>query len=430
MYKDCEIGSIPTNWNIQKLEELANVTGGKRLPKGSSLSEINNGHPYIRVSDMNDKGIQLDSMLYVPDDVVEQISRYRVDKDDLYISVAGTLGLVGKVPDELNGANLTENADRISNIRCNTDFLLYCLKSDFIKKIINSEMTTNAQPKLALTRIKQFPIPVPPLKEQQKIAEILSSVDAAIEKTEQVIAKTEEVKKGLMQQLLTKGIGHTKFKDSKLGLIPESWNLIDFIEVADSNIDYSFTGGPFGSDLKSEDYTENGVRIIQLQNIKDGYFNDDYKIFTSEEKADKLKSCNIYPGEIIIAKMADPLARACLVPDKDSRYLMASDGIRLSIDKCKFDINFVLYSINSIYFRNQAEEVGTGTTRLRIGLSALKKLQFKVPPLEEQKRISSIILSFDNKIKNEQEKLIKLKNCKKGLMQQLLTGQVRVGALC
>lgn len=357
-------------------------------------------------------------------------NKYRIDKDSL---------LVSKLNPKINRVWKVEKG---LNKICSTEFIVFqpiCdnVNLDFYEQLFKSELFQNELLGLqsgticGLIRVTpnttlSINIPFPSLKEQQKIASILSSVDATIEKTEQVIAKTKEAKKGLMQQLLTKGIDHTEFKDSKVGLIPKSWHLIDFIGVADSNIDHSFTGGPFGSDLKTEDYTENGVRIIQLQNIKDGYFNDDYKIFTSEEKANKLKSCNIYPEEIIIAKMADPLARACLVPSKDSRYLMASDGIRLSIDKHNFDTDFVLYSINSTYFRNQAEEVGTGTTRLRIGLSALKKLQFKVPPLEEQKRISSTILSFDNKINSEQEKLMKLKECKQGLMQQLLTGQVRV----
>ena len=391
MYKDCEIGSIPTNWNIQKLEELANVTGGKRLPKGSSLSEINNGHPYIRVSDMNDKGIQLDSMLYVPDDVVEQISRYRVDKDDLYISVAGTLGLVGKVPDKLNGANLTENADRISNIRCNTDFLLYCLKSDFIKKIINSEMTTNAQPKLALTRIKQFPIPVPPLKEQQKIVEILSSVDAVIKKTEQVIAKTEEVKKGLMQQLLTKGIGHTEFKDSKLGEIPLKWEikqLKDLLEIK------------YGKDQKY---------IV----CKDGKYN----ILGTGGIIGKTNSY-LYDKPSVLIGRKGTINQPMYIEEP----FWTVDTLFYTVINPNNLEKWIYYAISNINLMKYNEATGVPS----LSVNNLNTIKFAVPPYDEQVKIVNILDSTEQKIQSENLKLNRLMILKQGLMQQLLTGQVRV----
>jgi type I restriction enzyme S subunit len=205
-------------------------------------------------------------------------------------------------------------------------------------------------------------------------------------------------------------------------MVPNNWEIITFGEVADPDIDYSFTGGPFGSDLKSTSYTPSGIRIIQLQNIGDGEFINDHKLFTSEEKADELIKCNIYPGEIIIAKMADPLARACIIPDFDKRYLMASDGIRLAIDEKKFDKLFVLYTINSKLFRNQALARGTGSTRLRIGLTELRNLPFPIPPLSEQQKIALIMKSVHKKIEliNIQERNINL--LKKSLRENLISG--------
>ena len=216
-----------------------------------------------------------------------------------------------------------------------------------------------------------------------------------------------------------------KYKETPIGKIPVDWEVKRLIDTS-SNEKYSFTGGPFGSDLKENCYTDNGVRIIQLQNISDGKFLEDYKIFTSEEKADQLKSCNIYPGDIIIAKMADPVARACIIPDIDNRYLMASDGIRLSINKKEYDMNFILYAINSAYFRKNAERHSTGTTRLRIGLTELRKLPIGAPPLKEQKKIAKILTSINDEIQKESNHRDQLNSLKKGLMQVLLTGKLRV----
>ncbi|MDO3678556.1 restriction endonuclease subunit S [Paenibacillus ehimensis] len=192
-------------------------------------------------------------------------------------------------------------------------------------------------------------------------------------------------------------------------------------EVTDQKIAYSFAGGPFGSDLKASDYSDEGIRIIQLQNIKDGYFDNEYKIYTTKEKADQLIKCNIFPGDIIIAKMADPLARACIVPEHEDRYVMASDGIRLVVDENQFNKYYVLYYINSPVFRNQAIENGTGTTRLRIGLNNLRQLKVLVPSLDEQNKIAEILITVDNAISKTEAIIEQTEKVKKGLMQQLLS---------
>ncbi|MDD3662807.1 MAG: restriction endonuclease subunit S [Candidatus Pacebacteria bacterium] len=182
--------------------------------------------------------------------------------------------------------------------------------------------------------------------------------------------------------------------------------LVQISDIRDKKIPYSFTGGPFGSDLKQIDYTEKGIRIIQLQNIGDGAFNNTYKIFTSEEKANQLHSCLIYPGDIIIAKMADPLGRACIVPDFEEKYLMGSDGIRLAVDKKQYDAKYIMEIINSNTVRRKIERLGTGSTRLRIGLTEISKLSFDVHDLEEQKKIAEILSTWDTAIEVQNRLII------------------------
>lgn len=211
------------------------------------------------------------------------------------------------------------------------------------------------------------------------------------------------------------------YKKTEIGWIPEEWNVAKLEDTADKTDRYSIAGGPFGSDLKSEHYTESGVRIVQLQNMGDGAFLNDYHIFTSEDKADELRKCNIYPGEIIIAKMAEPLVRACIIPKNDNRFLMCSDGIRLKVNHLKFNNNYVLYTINSKYFRKIAEANGTGTTRLRIGLKTLRTLPILSPPLPEQQKIASILTTVDDKISSIENQIQQTEQLKKGLMEKLLT---------
>jgi type I restriction enzyme S subunit len=202
--KKTEIGSVPQDWDVKPVSSVAFVTSGKRLPAGHSLTDQETPHPYIRVTDMRQGKIVLDDIKYVPVDAFPFITRYRIFTTDIFISVAGTLGVVGKIPRELDGANLTENADRITDIACSQDFLLHVLQSPIVQTAIEQLQTVGAQPKLALERIRKFLIPLPPSRvEQDLIAECLSDMDADLTALESKVAKARQVKQGMMQELLS-----------------------------------------------------------------------------------------------------------------------------------------------------------------------------------------------------------------------------------
>ncbi|WP_291060655.1 MULTISPECIES: restriction endonuclease subunit S [unclassified Empedobacter] len=256
--------------------------------------------------------------------------------------------------------------------------------------------------------------------EQQKIAACLSSLDDVIAGHEEKLTTLEEHKKGLLQNLFPQeGATQPKYR------FPEFENDGDWVEktiidTADKNIKWCFTGGPFGSNLKSSDYTSSGIRIIQLQNIGDGIFNDEYKIYTSLEKADELLSCNIYSGDIILSKMGDPVGRACIMPGDNERFVMASDGIRLAVNEKEFSKYFIFSLINSDIIRTKIEAKSTGSTRKRIGLDVLKQIPLLIPKtLNEQQKIASVLSSIDELIIAQREKIEALKEHKKGLMQGL-----------
>ena len=162
---------IPENWRWCRLGTIAAVLGGKRIPAGRKLTECNTGHVYIRVSDMTDGGVSTNRLLYVPEDIYPSISRYTINKADVFITVAGTIGRVGKIPDELDGANLTENADRLVLAGVNQDWLIKVLQSGMIQEQIAEATTQVGQPKLAIARIERFLIPLPPLAEQHRIVQ-------------------------------------------------------------------------------------------------------------------------------------------------------------------------------------------------------------------------------------------------------------------
>ena len=134
---------IPKSWEWTRLSTIAKVLGGKRIPAGRKLTAENTGHVYIRVSDMKDGTVIQNGLLYVPEDIFNSISKYIIKKEDVFITVAGTIGRIGKIPPELDGANLTENADRLVFSSLNQDWMIFLLQSSFIQNQI-AEVTTKS----------------------------------------------------------------------------------------------------------------------------------------------------------------------------------------------------------------------------------------------------------------------------------------------
>ena len=172
---------IPENWCWCRLGTIASILGGKRIPAGRKLSNENTGYTYIRVSDMKDGFVSTEDLHYVPKDIYPSISKYIIKKEDVFITVAGTIGRVGKIPPELDGANLTENADRLVFTTIDQEWLIKELQSNLIQSQIAEATTKVGQPKLAITRIEKLLIALPPLNEQHRIVSVYNSILPMIE---------------------------------------------------------------------------------------------------------------------------------------------------------------------------------------------------------------------------------------------------------
>lgn len=192
------------------------------------------------------------------------------------------------------------------------------------------------------------------------------------------------------------------------------------LESFAANEPNSFVDGPFGSDLKVSDYSESGVRILQLQNVGDGYFIGDNVKFTTERKALDLNRCMVRPGDLLIAKMADPLARACVVPPEIERGLIVADLMKLRLAP-QHDATYVCAAINGPAFRREAERLSTGTTRIRISLSTLKRICLPERTPNEEERIGSIVRLLDETIEQTEALIAKQQQVKAGLMHDLFT---------
>ena len=160
--------NLPFNWKEVSLKMICSVKGGKRIPAGEKFSVEPTNHKYLRVTDMKNSTIV--GCAYISDDIYSKIKSYTISADDIYITVAGTIGSVGIIPNEFNEANLTENADKLllNPLICK-EWFINLLQSEVIQKQIRDSVTKVGQPKLAIKRIEELRIPLPPVNEQIRI---------------------------------------------------------------------------------------------------------------------------------------------------------------------------------------------------------------------------------------------------------------------
>ncbi len=414
-YKKTEVGVIPEEWDCRFIADVANVKGGKRLPKGYSLQDEPTPHPYIRVSDMFPGGVKTENIKYVPLDAYPAIRNYCIFKGDIFISVAGTLGLVGKIPPELDGANLTENADRITNIRCDREYLMYWLMSDKIQQQIESIRTIGAQPKLALGRIEEFQIALPQRNsEQRAIARVLSDVDALLEALDALIEKKRALKTAAMQQLLT----------GKMRLPGFSGEWVTR-RLGDIGMTY---GGLSGK--KKEDFGHGNARYIPFLNIINHTVIDIQEL--ERVDVDPYEQQNqVDTGDILLNGSSETpeevgMASVYLAEDDAPAYLNSfCFGYRL-LSHSVADPLFLAYYLRSDEGRKLLRALAQGATRYNLSKRAFLELAFPFPEIDEQRAIAAVLSDMDAEIAALEAQREKVRQVKQGMMQVLLTGKVRL----
>lgn len=404
-YKMTEVGVIPEDWEVKPLNKIAEVTSGKRLPAGYSVIKNKTPYPYIRVSDMYPGGVSVENIMYVPTDAAKHIKSYRIYTEDIFISVAGTLGIVGQIPKELNGANLTENADRITKITCYNKFLLYILLSDITQSVIDTTRTIGAQPKLALERIRNFLIPLPPsLSEQQAIAAALSDVDELLSSLDRLIAKKKDIRLATMQELLTGKKRLPGFRDN--------W--------------VTFELGKCGS-LQKQAITPSSCPHSVFYEYSMPAFDEDkkpFKVYGEKIYSNKL----VIKGPVILFnKLNVRQRRVWLVNNTKSNSICSTEFLPYQTKKINLDLlkQILLTDEATSYFESCS--TGTSNSQKRITPSIFLEYKCFLPSsLAEQQAIASVLSDMDAEIEALEARRDKVRNIKTGMMQELLTGKTRL----
>lgn len=422
-YKKTELGWIPEEWNNIKIGDIFELSGGLSVSR-EKLG--NSGVCYLHYGDIHKRdknyiNVDIDKN-WLPK-IEGKFDQFKnsvklEDGDIVFADASEDYEGIGKSVAILNENNkefvsgLHTIVGKDINRVLDRNFKRFCLSTDTIRKQFRKFAVGTSVYGISRENLKKISVLVPPLEEQQKIAEILSTVDSQIDDTDKLIEKTKELKKGLMQRLLTKGIGHSEFKKSEVGEIPVEWEKKRLSEVA-TVID---------SLHETPKYTELGVSMIRVVDVNGRYINTDTTFKVDEETYLKFTRKYVPQCEDIIMSRVGSYGL--------TSYLKTCERVCLGqnivvISTSALNKKYLFYALNSNYVKGEIDKVTVGSSQKTLSLANINKLHILVPTLEEQEKIANILSSVDKEIEEYENKKEKLEELKRGLMQQLLTGKIR-----
>lgn len=385
-----------TEWNSKKIKDfegLEIILG--QSPSSKSYNNNKVGLPFLQ-------GKAEFGTIYPAPEIYTDSPMKIAEANDILISVRAPVGDVNLSPFKLSiGRGLAALRFKKHNPR----FYFYWFSKN--QKFIENLGVGSIFKAITGEQLRNIEIPIVDTKEQTAIANILSTIDEAIQKSDEAIKKTERIKHGMLQKLLTEGIGHTKFKETKFGRMPKAWELVKLSNVGK---------------LKRENYQPqpNGnLPFVGLEHISSAefYLNN----FGTEKDVVSSKS-KFSKSDILYGKLR-PYLDKVVVSQVDG---IASTDILIISSTHKVISDFLLFILHSKKFLSFSIARMSGTNHPRVSWKDISKFVFGLPTIEEQKKISSIIIDLQRKKELEIKRMEVLSRIKQGLMDDLLTGRKRV----
>lgn len=411
-YKKTKLGWIPSEWETIKLGEIGEFKNSINKRK----DDFGFGVPFINLMDVFGKPVLLKDNWGLVNANQAEIENYSLKKGDVLFIRSSVkpsgVGLTSIVKEDVpntvySGFLIRYRLDNESIF--NNDFLQYCFHEKGFRQRLIVRSSSSANTNINQDNLRQLIIGLPPLTEQQKIAKILSTWDAVIATQEQLITAKETFKKGLMQVLLT---GKKRFEG-----FTDNWREKTLEEL-----------GAFfrGKGIKKSEIKDVGIPCIRYAEIYTKYDNYTENFISFIDEYEALKSKEIQNGDLLFAGSGETLEDIgkCVGYLGDVPAFAGGDIIILR--QKNQDVKFLGLLLNHDIVNRQTYKLGQGHSVVHIYSSSLKNVKIPLPSIEEQQKIASILSGVDKEIELLKNQLDKLQDQKRGLMQRLLTGQVRV----
>jgi type I restriction enzyme S subunit len=394
----CIPSAIPDDWSFRKLTD---VCSPKQWRTVSSSEMTESGYPVFGANGF-----------------VGFYPEYNHTDETIAITCRGnTCGTINRIPPK---TYITGNSMALDNVQSEVisqNYLYYALKY----RGVGDSISGSAQPQITGAGLRTVEFPAPPLPEQKEIAAILTSVDEVIEKTRAQIDKLKDLKAGMMQELLTKGIGHTEFKGSPMGRIPASWEVADLISLSLNGI----SNGVFNDPKK----VGKGKKIINVYDMYQGFGVNTASLKLVDINEKEFSRNQVKYGDVFFTRSSlklEGIAYCNINLSKDNDITYDGHLMRVRPDKNRVHPKYLAHFCLSDHARKFFMAAAKHSTMTTIGQADIASLEIALPPLSEQEEIISVISAVECRIKIVNTRLQQKTALKKALMQDLLTGKVRV----
>lgn len=388
---------VPEGWCWCRLDTLCDIKGGKRVPRGMSFSDAPTSHVYIRVTNMKKNTIIDNELKYIDDEVFSYIRNYIISKSDLYLTIAGTIGDVGEVPDKYDMMNLTENAAKLTNIICNRKYLMYSLLSSHAQEHFSSKFHQVAQPKLSIETASSTFVPIPPMEEQKrivaKIEELLTIIDlfdnskldlelAILHAKSKILDlaihgklvpqdPNDEPASELLKRINPKFVPCDNAHDTNQ--LPDSWCWSTLGDVCSFISGYSYS---------SSEYKKAGIPLVRISDINDGIISLDNCAYIQPQGE---RNVYLQKGDILIAMSGATTGKMGIYMNEEPAILNQRVGVVRVTDSKIISEKYRDYFL----YRKSSDilKLAYGGAQPNISGKMICSLLLPLPPYSEQLRI-------------------------------------------
>jgi len=435
-YND-ELIEFPKDWEVKRLNEIGELQRGFSYnSKEKSKDEILDGYLFLTLNSIKEGGgLKEDGWVWIKSNRLKE--KHFVKEGDLVIanteqskdgSLIGSPAIVHfpksyKKDKAAFSLNISKLLLKVNNL--NVNFLFYYLS--FVQPLARKYHTGTTVWELDVDSwAKELQIPIPPLEEQKKIAEILNTIDSIIIDTTNLIEKLKLLKEKTLNLLITGKIWHKEFKDTEIGKIPKNWEIVKLEKITTKIADI---------DHKMPKKQKNGIPFVSIKcmlkypdlNFYLDLNDPDLEFISKEDYEYYARRFNAEKEDIIYSRFGS-IGHAKLVTTEQP-FIASYSIVLIKPDKHKVNSAFLTYILNSEVVIKQAKIASKGSANKNLHLRDIKNLKILLPPLEEQKKIVEILSTIDNKIETETRYLDYMKKLKEKLLAALMTGKIRINSI-
>jgi type I restriction enzyme S subunit len=416
-YKQTEVGVIPEDWDCVRIGDVAETSSGATPARSKQQDYFDGGViPWVKTLDLNN------SLILNSDECVTakalQVTSLRIyPKESVLVAMYGGFNQIGRTGLLAMDATINQalTAIRPASSKLSSRYLLCYLnfRVEYWKSVASS---SRKDPNITGKDVRDFPLPLPPLKEQESIGEALQHIDDYIHSLVALISKKDQLKQAAMQELLT--------GKRRLPGFEGEWEVKTLFDLANRKKEF-FDDGDW---IESEHITTEGIRLIQTGNIGVGRFIEKpEKKFINEASFIALRCKQLMQGDLLVCRLADPAGRSCVLPDIGEERIVTSVDVTIFRPPADLaDRNFLNQIFSTSYWLSSVSDRSGGTTHKRISRGALGRLSISLPSVAEQSAIAVVLCEMDSELASLEARRDKTRALKQAMMQELLTGRIRL----